>query len=59
MCQNKLLKLGVQTMVNSNKINIKPNGDLFHETHSHYNANFLDNQDPCSQNENDKSWETR
>ena len=58
MLQNKLLEPGVQTMVNRSNIKFEPYGDLVHEAYSHYNPNILDNQDPCSQNENDETGET-
>ena len=53
--QNKFLEPGVQDIVNNNKIEFEPFGDLVEEAYLHYNEHLIGNQDPQGQIENDET----
>ena len=53
--QSKILKLGVPTVVKSNKIQFEQHVDLVDDAYSSYNANILDSQDLFGQCKNDKT----
>lgn len=53
--QNKLLVVGVQDVVNVNKMKFQPYGDLVHHAFSQFNENFINNQDPHNQIETDET----
>ena len=55
--QNKLQKQGVQYVVNRNKMNFEPYGDLDNQAFSQFNENSINNQDPQSLIENDETPE--
>ena len=57
LCQNKLQEQGVKDVLNRNKINFEPYGDLVDQTFSQFNENSINKQDPHSQIENDKTPE--
>ena len=54
MYQNKLQREGVQVVVNISKMNFEPNGDLVNQAFFQFIENFITNQDPHRQAENDE-----
>ena len=53
--QKKLQEQGVQDVVNKNKIKFEPYGDLVDQAFPLFHENSINNQDPHSQTENDKT----
>lgn len=50
----QLQEEGVQDIVNINKIEFRPHGDLVDQTISQYNVSLINSQDPQSQIKNDE-----